>query len=114
MPVIAGKSIHDIEYSPWPSQKIFHDVDARYKGFSSSVGAGKSLALVHEAIKLSVKNPGLLGLLGAPTYPMLRDITQRALFEVLDDNDIPYEFHKQENRLTLTEIGSEIIFRSLR
>lgn len=58
-------------------------------------------------------NAGLLGLVGAPTYPMLRDFTERVFFEVFDANEIPYDFHKQGHILTLTDLGSEIIFRSL-
>jgi hypothetical protein len=103
----------NIRYSPWPSQIRFHESTARFKGFSSSVGGGKSLALVHEAIKLSVENPGLPGLIGAPTYAMLRDATQRAFFEVLEENELPYLFFKAENRLVMSDTGSEILFRSM-
>jgi len=71
------------------------------------------MALVQEAIRLSVVNGGLLGLIGAPTYAMLRDVTQRAFFEELERSFIPFVFKKQENLLTLTDMGSEIIFRSL-
>lgn len=58
-------------------------------------------------------NPGLMGLVGAPTYPMLRDATQRTLFEILDVEEIGYVYHKQENKITLDENGSSIIFRTL-
>lgn len=44
---------------------------------------------------------------------MLRDVTQRAVIGVLEENEVPYQFHKQENLLTLTDMGSEIIFRSM-
>lgn len=71
------------------------------------------MALVQEAIRLSVVNAGLLGLVGAPTYPMLRDVTQRAFFEELERSEIPFRFKKQENLLSLSDMGSEIIFRSL-
>ena len=47
--------------------------------FSGPVGTGKTKALCHEAIKLSIKNVGGTGLLGAPTYPMLRDATMATL-----------------------------------
>ena len=47
------------------------------------------MALAQEAIRLAIVNAGLLGLIGAPTYPMLRDVTQRALLDVLDQNNIP-------------------------
>lgn len=70
------------------------------------------MSLVQESIRLAVVNAGLLGLIGAPTYPMLRDVTQRAFFEVLDDNSLPYEFNKTANILGL-ENGSEIIFRAV-
>lgn len=58
-------------------------------------------------------NPGLLGLIGAPTFPMLRDATERLMFEILDEEEIPYRFRKQEKSLILLENGSEILFRSL-
>ena len=79
----------EIEYEPLPSQKKFHQLKTRFKGFSGPIGSGKSQALCHEAIRLSYVNPGRLGLIGAPTYPMLRDATQVALLELLRANDIP-------------------------
>ena len=103
----------EIQYAPLHSQGLFHDSTARFKGFSGPVGSGKSMALVQEAIHLSVVNGGLLGLIGAPTYAMLRDVTQRAIFEELERSGIPFDFRKQENILTLNDLGSEIIFRSL-
>ena len=58
-------------------------------------------------------NPGLLGLVGAPTYRMLQDSTQRTFFEVLAAEGIDYAFNKQENRLRFSSNGSEIIFRTM-
>jgi hypothetical protein len=109
----AGVCVRQIEYEPLHSQALFHDCHAKFKGFSGPVGSGKSLALVQESIRLSVVNGGLLGLIGAPTYAMLRDVTQRAIFEELERSSIPFVFKKQENLLALNDLGSEIIFRSL-
>jgi len=114
----SGRSDRHIKYGPFPggplpSQRRFHNLRSLHKGFSGPVGSGKSLALVYEALRLSLKNQGLLGLIGAPTYPLLRDSTQRSMFEFLDRSEIPYTFQKQENLLTFTDFGSEIIFRSL-
>src|SRR3974390_1345 len=95
-----------IRYSPLPSQKKFHDSTARFKGFSGPIGSGKSQALCQEALRLSYKNPGRLGLLGAPTYPMLRDATQATLLEILDANQIAYDHNKAENTLTIKDTGS--------
>jgi len=102
-----------IPYSPLPSQRRFHESEARFKGFSGPIGSGKSQALCHEALKLAYLNAGRTGLIGAPTYPMLRDATQAALFEVLRQSGIPFEFNKAENQAVLLDTDSRILFRSL-
>ena len=102
-----------ITYSALPSQRKFHDSAARFKGFSGPIGSGKSQALCHEAIRLTYLNPGRMGLIGAPTFPMLRDSTQRSLFDILDENRIRYDFNKAENFITVKDTGSKVLFRSL-
>jgi hypothetical protein len=102
-----------IVYSPLPSQHKFHRSAARFKGFSGPVGSGKSQALCQEAIRLSYKNPGRVGLIGAPTYTMLRDTTQTTLLQALEENDIPFEFSKSDNTLLLPDANSKILFRSM-
>ena len=102
-----------IAYRPLPSQRKFHKSKARFKGFSGPVGSGKSQALCQEALRLSYVNAGRVGLIGAPTYPMLRDTAQASFLEVLQNNDIPYEFTKSENTILLTDIKSRVLLRSL-
>jgi phage terminase large subunit len=92
---------------------LFHECGATFKGFSGPVGSGKSQAVCQEAIRLSYQNPGRTGLLGAPTYSMLRDATQSALFEILGENGIPFEYIKSENTLFLKDSKSRILFRSM-
>ena len=103
----------EIKYDPLFSQKLFHDCPARFKGFFGPVGSGKSQALCQEAVRLAYQNPGRMGLLGAPTYPMLRDATQAALFEILGDNQIPFDHNKAENTVVLSDSKSKILFRSM-
>ena len=104
----------DWKYDTLPAQRAFHcDLTSRFKGYSGPIGSGKSHALVYEALLLSRLNPGLLGLIGAPTYRMLEDSTQRTFFDVLATEGIDYVFHKQDNRIRFQSNGSEIIFRSL-
>lgn len=105
--------IREIAYAPLPSQARFHRSKARFKGFSGPIGSGKSQALCHEAVKLTYINAGRTGLLGAPTYPMLRDAVQGTLFDILDSNKIPYEHNKGENTLTLLDTGSRVLFRAV-
>jgi hypothetical protein len=56
-------------------------------------------------------NQGRMGLLGAPTYPMLRAATQATLFEILETMNFRWEYNKTENLLTFTEFGSRVLFR---
>src|SRR4029079_6514606 len=102
-----------IAYSPLFSQVRFHACTSRFKGYSGSIGSGKSQALCQEAIKLSYLNQGRTGLIGAPTYPMLRDATLTSLIEVLQQNQIPYDLNKGENVLVMPDTGSRILLRSV-
>lgn len=106
-----GRYLQTIAYAPLPSQARFHASTARFKGFSGPIGSGKSQALCQEALKLSYLNVGRMGLLGAPTYPMLRDATQTTLLEILRVNEIPYEHNKAENTITMGDTKSRILFR---
>lgn len=101
----------EIAYHPLPAQKRFHSSKARFKGFSGPVGSGKSQALCQEALRMAYLNAGRTGLLGAPTYPMLRDATQATLLEILELNRIGYEHNKGENVLVLKDTRSRILFR---
>ncbi len=102
-----------IQHSPLPSQKRFHDSEARFKGFSGPIGSGKSQALCHEAIRLSFQNPGRTGLIGSPTYPMLRDSTLTSLLEILERNNLPFDLNKADNVLVMRDTTSRILLRSL-
>jgi hypothetical protein len=77
------------------------------------VGSGKSAALCQEAIRLTYLNPGRTGLIGAPTYPMLRDATQTALIEILKTNEIPHVWNRAENMLVMGDSRSRILFRAV-
>ncbi|MEP7354837.1 MAG: phage terminase large subunit [Acidobacteriota bacterium] len=103
----------DLVYGKLPSQKRFHDSTARFKGFSGPIGSGKSQALCWEAIRLSYVNQGRTGLIGAPTYPMLRDATVATLIELLEVNRIPHQLNRAENYLVMSETGSRILFRAV-
>ena len=96
-----------------PAQKKFHDCQARFKGYSGGVGSGKSLALAMEAFSLALENSGRTGLLGAPTYAMLRDATLPALLTALDSGKVDYELQRSEMVLKLRSCDSTILLRSL-
>lgn len=102
-----------IEYRPLPSQKAFHSSTARFKGYSGPIGSGKSLALCQEAIRAAYVNPGRIGLLGAPTFPMLRDATQATLLDILERSGLPYQMYKAENTVELEDCCSRILLRAV-
>lgn len=96
-----------------PSQLRFFRCTARVKGFSGPVGSGKTYALSCEALRCAAANPGRTGLLGAPTFPMLRDTTVPALLDLLEQHGTPYKYAKSESVITLERSRSRILLRSL-
>jgi hypothetical protein len=103
----------ELVYAPLPSQHKFHTSTAKFKAFSGPVGCGKSKALAFEILRLAEVNAGRLGLIGAPTYPMLRDATLTTLFAILDENEFPYDYNKVEGVLVFPDWGTKILCRSL-
>lgn len=102
-----------IRYEPLPSQACFHRLRSPFKGFSGPVGSGKTAALVMEAIMMALKNPGGTGLLGAPSYAMLRDVTLRAMTQTLSRLAISFTLLKSSGELTIDCCRSKILLRSL-
>jgi phage terminase large subunit-like protein len=105
-----------------PVQAAFVASTARFSFYVGGIGAGKTTAGALRALDYALDHPGALGLIGAPTYPMLRDATQRTVFDLLealsahdedeDAHPARYTYRKAENHLTLPN-GAEILFRSL-
>jgi len=94
-----------------PAQWAFVTSEARFSLYIGGVGAGKTFAGAARAIARMIEQPGSLGLIGAPTFPMLRDATQRTFFDLLPRSLIQ-AYHKSEERLVLRN-GAEALFRSL-
>ena len=68
--------------------------------------------MAHEALLLALRNPGRVGIIAAPTYPMLRDVTRAEFLDVVERNGIQCVFNRTENWLRLSATGSQILFRS--
>lgn len=95
----------------FPRQMRFVRDESRYPAAIGGIGSGKTF--VGAAKVVSRLNRKELGLVCAPTYPMLRDATQRTLFGMIRDLGIQVEYNKSEKLLTIPSSGHEIIFRSL-
>ena len=92
-------------------QCAFVECRERFSFYVGGLGAGKTYAGAARAILRAAHHPGSLGLVGAPTYTMLRDTTQRAFFDLLPPA-LNAGFVKQEGLLRLAN-SSEVLFRSL-
>ncbi|WIG60636.1 MAG: hypothetical protein OJF49_003384 [Ktedonobacterales bacterium] len=84
---------------------------ARFSFYVGGAGAGKTFAGALRAVNYARQHPGSLGLVGAPTYPMLHDAAERAIFDLLSPAEIR-AYSKTQGHLILTN-GSEVLFRSL-
>ena len=101
----------DSAISLFPRQTRFVTDTRRFPGYVGGIGSGKSFAGGVKAIT-RLSQPGLGGIF-APTYPMLRDATQRTVLDLLQRTNIRYEHNKSENRVIIPATGHEILFRSL-
>ena len=97
--------------SLFPRQMRFVQDERRFPGYVGGIGSGKSFAGGAKVLT-KIDKPGLGGVF-APSYPMLRDATQRTLIGLLELTGIAYEQHKGENRIRIPASGHEILFRSL-
>lgn len=90
------------------TQAAFVADQHRYCGFVGGIGSGKSYAGAAKALVQHLGRPGL-GLVYAPTYPMLRDATWRTALEVWAP--LIADVVRHEMRLRLST-GAEVLFRS--
>lgn len=94
------------EIELYRTQYDFVTCAERFTAFVAGVGSGKTFGGAVKGISLAKR--GTLGLVVAPTYPMLRDATVRAYQELLGD---AMALSKGEMLATLAN-GAEIMFRS--
>lgn len=93
----------------FPKQAQFVHSQTPFSSFVGGIGSGKTRGGVARCILYSARNPGSLVLVTAPTFPMLRDATLRAYFELWPESR--GGFLQTEMRLKLPN-GSETLFRS--
>lgn len=95
-----------MEIELYATQYAFVTCKDRFSAFVAGIGSGKTFGGAVKGVALA--KPGTLGLVAAPTYPMLRDATLRAYQELLGDT---MELNKAEMLGRLAN-GAEILFRS--
>lgn len=105
-----------IPYQAYGQQFDFITTDKNFAAISGGIGSGKSMSGAMRAVMASCGQIGTqaiptpnLGVVTAPTYPMLQDATLRTFRDIA--GDLVIDYNKNEHRATLVN-GSEILFRS--
>lgn len=78
--------------------------------YQGGFGSGKTWVGALLGVTLALKYPGIIGLVGAFTFTLVRDTTLQMYFNHLDNLGIKYVYNKQEATLSLPN-GSLIYFR---
>ena len=94
--------------------EIPHDYSLDVAVYQGGYGSGKTFAGSLLGILLTLKFPGIRGLVGAQTYTLVRDTTLQTYFEHLDNFGFTegkdYDWSSSLQKLTFKN-GSEILFR---
>lgn len=95
-----------------PKQDDFVFSDAKYTGFIAGLGSGKTYA---GCIRALLKcHDGQDGMVVAPTFPMMRDVTLNTFLELLRSGGYEegrhYDYNKSEFSVVFN--GSKVLFRS--
>lgn len=89
-------------------QRRFLTSDARFRLFVGGVGSGKTRGGCLEVLR---QPAGSVGMVLAPTYPMLRDATLRTFMDLAQRGGIVKTWHKAEMTAELID-GKVVMFRS--
>lgn len=100
-----------------PHQLAFcDDTEHRKLGLVCGFGAGKTHGLVAKAVTLAAQNIGYASALFEPVAPMLRDILERTMDDLLTEWEIPFTFRVSplpEYTLTFAEGQHTILLRTM-
>jgi len=100
-----------------PHQAAFcSNTEHRILGLVSGFGAGKTHGLVAKAVHMSALNIGYVSALFEPVAPMLRDILQRTMDDLLEEWEIPFDFRVSplpEYTLHFAEGSHTILLRTM-
>jgi hypothetical protein len=88
---------YQINFNKLPTQaRLFDNDETMDIMFAGGLGSGKTFVLCNKVLKLSNQNRHFSGGLLAPSFPDLRRDIIPTFEEILDQNNIPYKYHKSE------------------
>lgn len=95
----------------FPLQGEFVQCEKPFVGFFGGRGSGKTEGGALKALKYVLDHPLSIGIVGAPSFPMLRDSTLRTILKVFP-RELISRFDKNNMELRL-ENGCEMLLRSM-
>lgn len=105
-------AVFAIPYKPFAKQRSFHYSPKKFRALIGGIGSGKTKAGVQEIFHVCAKYPGANGIVVAPTYRMLHDVTRLEMLAVcMSVPGLLQGFNKSEDTLSLVT-GNTIFFRS--
>ena len=100
----------DIEITRTLPQKEFMESDKKFRAFVSGVGAGKTAGGWMCVLEYAFEHPGSLGVVVAPTYPLIRDVIIKERPNWIPDSLVK-SYNKTDKELKFRN-GSSLLFRS--
>ena len=88
----------NLEYLPKQLQFMQTVDTVPFAAYIGGFGSGKTHVLNLQILRELCANPGSLGLVGAPTYRILQNTTQRKFFELCPPS---CQLHRDQTNLTL-------------
>lgn len=86
-------------------QKVFWDDKAKFTAFIAGIGAGKTFAGACKALSMPANS---VGMVLAPTFPMLRTASLRSFMDIARPAGLIRSFNKAEYEMTL--VGNRTIY----
>ena len=102
--IVLISSMSDLNITLLKSQDDFLFNDYKYNAYIGGVGSGKTFA---GALKSIINRDNSRGMIVAPTYSMLRDVTLLTLFDMLNEVNHKYNYNKNES---IIEYNNNLIF----
>lgn len=99
-----------IEITRTVPQAQFLEDNHKFRAFVSGVGAGKTAGGWMAVLEYAFQNPGALGVIVAPTYPLIRDVIIKERPIWIPDGLIK-SYNKTDKELKFVN-GSSVLFRS--